>query len=534
MKKRIVAILAATSMAVMALTGCNLGKAPTTEVSGDTLQIGIVAKGYGDEFAKQLAAAYEAKTGIKTEVVKSNANGDWVNGQLLAGAKNNDIDVIFDISPRLMRNVAVSNYVEGYDRAYVDLSDIYDKVPEGYDTDKTLEELISPYALAASTWGGEEEGYGDGKQYFAVYTTGVEGLVYNADLFAEYKLEIPKTTNQLFELMDQIKNLKAENKDGRTIYPYVYSGKANYSNYLGVAWWAQFDGEDVFYNMLEGKDASGTYSADSLKSPGKLSAMTIVSRILDSDNGYTDEQCYTQNFTDAQMKFLDGQAFMMSTGEWVEREMSSNFEGQNLNIQLMRVPINSDIILQCDSVKSDDQLVEAITYIDGEGEKPSYLSDADEARLKEARGIICSEGNQHVAYIPAYSNMAQEAKDFLAFMYSKEGQEIMLQYSYGNMAPLSVDVTKFDNYATLSAFQKSKYEMQTSEIGFNLVGNCYYHPMAYAGSVETFYNVPTMENAFGAVKTSDTYMTAEEIWLADYNRMAAKWDNEMKEAGVSN
>ena len=457
-----------------------------------------------------------------------------MSSQLLAGAKNNDIDIIFDISPRLMRNVAVSNYVSGYERAYVDLSEIYNEVPEGYDTDKTLEELISPYALAASTWGGDSEGYGDGKQYFAVYTTGVEGLVYNADLFAEYKLTIPKTTNQLFDVMDQIKKLKAKNNDGRVIYPYVYSGKANYSNYLGVAWWAQFDGVDVFYNMLEGKDASGTYSADSLKSPGKLSAMTIVSKIMDSDNGYADEGCYTQNFTDAQMKFLDGQAFMMSTGEWVEREMSGNFGEQDLNIQLMRAPINSDIILQCDSVKNEKQLIEAVTYIDGEGEKPSYLSETDEARLKEARGVICSEGNQHVAYIPAYSNMAEEAKDFLAFMYSKAGQEIMLQYSYGNMAPLDVDVTKFDNYAELSAFQKSKYGMQTSEVGFNLVGNCYYHPMAYAGSVETFYNVPSMENAFGAVKSSDTYMTAEEIWLADYNRMAAKWDNEMKEAGVSN
>ena len=71
MKKRVLAIGLALSMAMATLTGCNLGKAPETQVTNDTLQIGIVAKGYGDEFAKQLAAAFQEKTGIKTEVVKS-------------------------------------------------------------------------------------------------------------------------------------------------------------------------------------------------------------------------------------------------------------------------------------------------------------------------------------------------------------------------------------------------------------------------------------------------------------------------------
>lgn len=533
-KKGLALILGAVMLAQV-LWGCTSpGKAPEQEADSSTLQIGIVAKGYGDEFAYKLAEAFEVKTGIKTEVVKSSAASDWVNGQLLAGAENNDIDIIFDINPRAMRNVAVENYVKGYERAYVDLSEIYDEVPEGYDTDRTLKELISSNALSASTWGSTDGDYGNGKQYFAVYATGMEGLIYNADLFETYNIEIPKTTNELFGAMDQIKELGAKNDDGRDIYPYVYSGKANYSNYLGVAWWAQYDGVAVFNNMLEGKDASGNYTADSLKSAGKLSAMTIVSKILDRDNGYTDESCYTQSFTDAQMKFLDGQAFMMSTGEWIEREMQSNFEGQSLNIAMMRIPVNSDIILQCDSVKTEEQLSETIAYIDGEGEKPSYLSDTDLARLKEARSVYCSEGSQHIAYIPAYSNMAEEAKDFFRFMYSKEGQEIMLRYSYGNMAPLNVDITGFDYYESLSNFQKSKYIMQTSGVGINLVGNNYYHPMAYAGSVETFYNTPTMENAFGAVKASDTYMTAEEIWLADYNRMAAKWANNMSQAGVSN
>ena len=42
-------------------------------------------------------------------------------------------------------------------------------------------------------------------------------------------------------------------------------------------------------------------------------------------------------------------------------------------------------------------------------------------------------------------------------------------------------------------------------------------------------DIQILYDAFKAYM-EDTYMTAEEVWLADYNRMASKWENEMKEA----
>lgn len=542
-RKRGVALVVAIMTAMQLVTGCSLGRAPESAngaASGEELQLGIVAKGYGDEFLKQLASAYEAKTGVKTTVVKSSAATDWVAPALLSGEKNNDIDIIFDINPNLMSSLAKKNYVKGYDRAFADLSDIYNEVPEGYDTDKPLKELMSSYAMRASTWDLEGEGYGDGKQYFICYASGIEGLVYNRALFEKYNLEEPRTTTEFFAILDKIKTISngtyAKNDDGRTIYPYVYSGQTNYSNYLATVWWAQCDGVDAFNRALEGKDAAGNYTADSLKAQGKLSAMTHVSKLLDIESGYTDSStCYSQNFTNAQVLFMDGQAFMMSTGEWLEREMSGNFSDAGLEVAFMRIPVNSDIVLRCGSVKTDEQLSEVIAYIDGDVEaRPSYLSDADLEIIREARSVYCSEGNQHLAYIPAYSNMAEEAKDFLRFMMSKEGQEIMLQYSYGNMAPLNVDVTKFTQYENLSYFQKAKYEMWSSEIGMTLVGNNYSHPMAYAGGVTTFSNNPSFETAFGVVSTSSSYKTPLEIWTKDYEDAAKRWDSKMEQAGVSN
>ncbi len=541
MKKKLLAMVVVFTVLAQVLTGCSLGRASGNEggnagEKGTVLQIGIEAKGYGDEFAYKLAEAFQAKTGIKTEVAKSSA-GEWTVAALTSGAKNNDIDVFFDIRDTAMKDIAVSHYLEGYERAYVDLSDLYDEVPEGYNTDKTLEELFDSYAVRACTWDVENEGFGDGKQYFVSYVAGMEGLMYNADLFEKYNLSVPKTTTEFFALLDQLKTIEkgglAKNDDGRKIYPYVYSNTVRYTEFMSRVWWAQYDGLEAFNNVYEGKNAQGEYTAESAKTAGKLSALTHTAKLLAQDSGYTDPVAVGENFTNVQVMFLDNQAFMTTTGDWVEREMSGNFSGNAPDIAFMRIPLNSDIIKKCDTVTTEERLVETVKYIDGDvAERPAYLSDADLALLSEARSIYSSEGNQHVAYIPAYSNMIDEAKDFIRFMLSKEGQEIMLQYSYGNMAPIITDVSKFKGYDSLSTLQKSKYEMMNTGSGLTFVGENRSHPMAYAGGLEAFQS--SMEVAFGSVKTSKSYKAPMEYWEDDYQEVTGIWDDAVQKSGIKN
>lgn len=505
----------------------------TTEGSEEILKIGIVNKGYGDEFAYKLAETFEKKTGIVTEVVKS-SSASWTENVIKSGAKNNDIDVFFDIGEGLMKNLAVKNYLQGYDRAYVDLSDIYDEKLEGYNVDRTLEEMVFPYSLAACTWGGAEEGYGDGKQYFVNWATGMEGLIYNVGLFEKYNLSIPKTTNEMFELLEQMKTLNngsyAENNDGRKIYPFAYSGKVNYLTYPATVWMAQYDGINTFNNTLKGKDADGNYSPESAKTAGKLSALQIVGELLDQEHKYSDSNSTSQSFTNVQVLFLDEQAFMMSTGDWLEREMSSNFESGS-NVAFMPIPVNSDVVNNCTTVKTDEQLAEVISYIDGElAERPAYVSDEELAYLESVRSMYCCEGNQHVAYIPAYSNNIEAGKQFLQFMLSKEGQEIMLEYAYGNMAMLNVDISEFDYYDSLSQLQQSKYSIFYNA---TLVGNNYVHPMNYAGGVKIWYG-DTMENVFGTVKTSASYKTPLKVFQDTYSDVRKQWSEWVTKAGVSN
>ena len=536
--KLISTVLVVTMALSTALVGCKSSGGNGGgggNANGGTLKIGVENRGYGEEFAYKLAEAFEAKTGIDTEVTKSNSS-DWTETALLAGSKNNDIDVIFDINNLAMKNLATAYYLDECERAYADLSDIYDTKLEGYDTDKTLEELVFPYSLEACTWGGEDAGYGDGKQYFVNWASGVEGIVYNKTLFDKYDFSVPKTTNEMFALMDQMKALSkgsyAKNEEGYDIYPFAYSGKANYLHYPQLVWWAQYDGIDSFNNGLQGKDAKGNYTAESQKTIGKLSSFSIVSKMLDLDNKYTDPNSSSYSFTDAQVMFLAEQAFMMSTGDWLEREMSTNFS-ESMEIEFMPIPVNSDMIANCTTVTTDAQLSEVISYIDGDiAEKPAYVSDEDLAYIKSARSMYCSEGNQHICYIPAYSNNIEAGKQFIQFMLSKEGQEIMLQYSYGNMAMLNVDVTQFDYYKSLSNLQQSKLAIMQANGGAIFVGKNYVHPMTYAGGLELCYNI--MENAFGITKDSGAYKTAKEFWESEYAQVSSKFSTMMSQAGVKN
>ena len=546
MKRKLITLGLVLAMALqVCVIGCSNGGESGSEgnnsggetAKGTELKLGVVAKGYGDEYVYKMAEAFEKKTGIKTTVAKSSAEGEWVNASLQAGTAGNGLDVIFDIRNSAMRDVAVKGYVPGYDRAYVDLSDIYKTKVEGYTEDNTLKEIVGDYILSACTWDLNNEGYGDGNQYFVSYATGLEGIIYNADLFEKYDLEIPKTTTEFFALCDEIKTINkgsyAENVEGRDIYPFVYSGKVSYCNFLADVWMAQYDGVAAFNNMLQGKDASGLYSAEALKSQGKLSAYEHISKLINQKNGYVNTTNFTTAFTNTQLLFLDEQAFMMISGDWLEQEMASNVDTKDMNIKFMRIPVNSDIILKCDSVTTEERLVETIAYIDGEmSERPSYLSDADLERITEARSIYHCEGNQHIAFIPACSDMIEEAKEFLLFMISKEGQEIMLEYCHGNMAPLEIDYTQFESYDTMSSLQKSKYDMLSSTVGVTLIGQNLSYPMGYVSDIKTIAS--SLETAFGVVDTSATYKTPKQLWNEEYQKYASEWNTMMKNAGVSN
>lgn len=539
MKKNFLLTILLIIVFMFTFLGCG---GPGNQSSEDTLKIAIVNKGYGTKWLTQIVDSYKQKTGKNVVIDKTTSLVEWVTTSLLSGPRSNDVDLYFSISETSYYGLLNrgSTLVQGYDYILEDLSDIYDYVPEGYDDQTKFKDLLNSYNYEAAT-------FKNGKQYTVPWAMGIEGIVYNKALFNQYGLTIPRTTDEFFEVMDDIKMLNNGNyvqaANGNNIYPFVYSGRESYLQIAYTVWWAQYEGLENFENFLKGQNSQGIYTADIfLDQRGMLEAYKVVHDIIyigtdsSTSNGYVNENANGYTFTQAQVKFLEGEAFMMCTGDWLEREMESNFDVGELQIEFMPIPVISSIIdsenMPDDSISDDNTLREVIDYINGKKQQlPEGVTNEALEYVTAATKMYCTEGNHHVAFIPSYSNQIDEAKEFLKYFISKEGQSLAMQYSYGNMCPLNIDVTSFDYYDNLSTFQRSKFEIARDAI---YVGRKYNTEMTYAGGLKIARGEFKMESSFGVDASSNSYKTPLEFLLEEHNHYRGQWSTMMEFAGVHN
>lgn len=182
MKKIVSAILSAAMLFSMAACGSQ----------GNTkgsLYICVIKAGYGDEFVQAAAKEFSKRTGAPVSI-KSIVDKTYTLTTLEAGAANNDIDLYFAVGNQFFDTIGKSS---GVDSLFADLSDVYDSTAEGYDTQYTIREMVGEELMESVTYGTTP---------FAVpWATGVEGFVYNTDLFERYSLSVPKTTDDFYSFV---------------------------------------------------------------------------------------------------------------------------------------------------------------------------------------------------------------------------------------------------------------------------------------------------------------------------------------------
>lgn len=530
--KRIIAVLGALFLATSATAGMT-ACGGRESVGSDTLQIAVIDKGYGTEWLKAVVESYVAETGGKAAIVKNTSESDWFRTSLTAGPSTNKVDLYFSIAANYHDDLlAKGRYaLQGYDYEYIleDLSDFYTETLSDYGA--SLKELMPEYYFDAVSF--------DGKQFSVPWALGLEGILYNKGLFEKYGLAIPRTTDEMFDLFEQIKTLnkgtyaKVESgpAKGLNVYPVVYSAANNYTMYAWLTWWAQYEGTDSFNNFLKGVDENGHYTYEIFTQEGRVNALGIVSEMLNQGNGYSNISYLNDTFTQSQLRFLNGEGFISFNGDWVEREAAANADADE--IAFMKTPVMSSVIetLPDKTVTTDAQLCEVIDYVDGaSAEKPAYASDADVACIAEARSMACTEGEAHIAYIPSYAAHKEEAKAFLRYWLSKAGQNVQMQNGYGNTAPLSFDQSALPYYASLSDLQKSKFGIWNAS---QFVGRKYNTPMTYAGGLAAFRSDAAPEIAFGCDPSSKSFKTVEAYVSEEVTYYKAKWAEIMRNAGVS-
>lgn len=549
-------LLAATMAIASAACGGNGGVGGGIgggAIDANVLKIRVLKKGYGDEYVDALVDAYKKKTGKEVDY-KSTEMANQVESELKAGASVNDTDLYFHILSlgKVLKDGAT--YTKGWDGlVFEDLSDIMTSVPEGYGTEKTVREMLNQYAYQGTLY--------EGKSYGIPYALGLEGFVYNEDLMKEFfgnDYHTPRTTGEMFEMFDFI--AKGGNESGEKgdykvkvneryntsyqVYPFVYSGTSNYMLYCFIPFWAQQLGQENFYKLLEGKDASGMYSDAIFASDERYNALQVVHDMITVGNldsgakysGYVKTDARMYNYVDAQSHFLLGEAVFMPTGDWVEQEMSGS-NSNAANIKFMKTPVISAIIdtLPDKTITTDEQLQEVVAYVDS-GKTDAYgaYSAADIAKVAEARLTINCESETHMMVVPAYANNIEGAKDFIKFVLSKEGQEIQMKYSHGNSVPYALDyeATYGATYSALSGFSKSKFELAKSA---NFVGLLYNQPIAYKGGMKLVdITRTTLESAFGNNTASSSYQSAVDFFTEEYGVVQENFPTWLAAAGLKN
>ena len=524
--KRLTRMLLAIVMCIVAafgLFGCT-----TVEDNAEKLYVRIQNLGYGAKWLQDAAALYTQKTGTEVEVTPSNVLGQ-ISTHMMSD-KNNNTDLYFnatDAAGYYLNLSKGSSVIPGYDTLWVDISDVYQEIPEGYGNDKTIAELVDGYALKTMTY--------EGKQYAFSWASGTQGIIYHKDLFEENNIPIPRTTDELLEVCQLIqgKNLKTAN--GRTVYPFTWT--MGYLRPMTLNWWFQYEGKEAFENYCEGKGIDGQYSAEGyMMQAGKLYSYQVFQELLDFDNKYVVPSAIGQSFTQNQIQFLEGEAMMMMNGDWLQREAESNFSVDEVSIEFMPTPVISNIVevIKNDlhgTIDTEEKLREAITYIDkGEiGVNPYGFHEEDLAYVRQARNSYNVAYDYHIAYIPSYSNNIDGAKDFIKFLYSKEAQELIMKSSYGNTF-VKADLETFDTYDEMTPLLQSKNRWLKNPDAME-IGPTFYSKIYYVGGLN-HYN-ERHEN-MAVSKDSATYQTAAEILQSYYNEFSPFYEGYMRAAGVSN
>ena len=531
MKKIIkgISVAIAAIVSVCMLAGC--GEKGIQQGEKGTLKVHYYVGGFdSDELHEQISDLYEQKTGVRVNWIPSYTYNE-IQNLLYDSTNNNDI---------LMPQLGVWRAQDM--KLLEPLDDVYNATPEGQEHTIKANMSQSLYDYLEAD---------DGHIYQMNAMDSVSSLVYNADVLDEFlgegKWEVPNTTEELWEICDQLKAIGSkvtDKKSEKMVYSFVTSSKLLYYwDYLGNVWWAQYDGYESYLNYFNGKywddEAQDWKMGPEINNTdGRSVALNEISKTLSMGRGYMHADCKDMEFKLAQ-QVLIGQGFgsnkakaaFMVNGDWLYTEMSGALAAHPADIRMMKPPVISDLInvLPDKSVADDAELSALIdasdagsTALKGEGYE---VKQDDFDRVKEARSMIYSATYNYPVCIPNYISDTQKelAKDFLVFYFSDATQALIAEYNGGSAAPYGYQPEE----DSMSDFLKSRYEC-INEDTIVICENpksilCYrggLNDMAGAGS-----------NYVDSLLVGGT---APSTLLKDsYDQLDAKWSTILASAGIT-
>ena len=453
MKKLTVFLMAVVMLFGFAMTGCAGGgkKGNTTVVNDEkTINVKVYKGGFGDEWIYELQNKFESvysEQGYKVNILAPSGDleGDIVLQEMARGYDTTKIDLY--ITGAILTDSVGEN--GDYGVLCEDLEEtVFNKPAIGYDGVEESETVRAKFPSELESCLRDSNGI----MYAFNWAQSAAGVVVNTKKLSEYGLDIPRTTNEMFDVFDKIYT-GYNGIPGKK--PITYTPSARYADSFIAVLLAQYDFEErnKFLSMEDAgrrmlKDGYEVFNIE-----GIVPMLTVAHRVF--DNKIAAKGSMTQNLMQAQGKIMgnyNDDAIFMFNGDWMLNEVKANYRNNLNDIDFVNFPVISDIGVrlfgadtsygmtseECDSLlsyiiglvdenKSIEEIVSAV-----KSERDISLAASDAEAVASARGIYTARGIEHLAFVTKGTDKLDIVSLFLRMMASEDFAETFATYANGS------------------------------------------------------------------------------------------------------
>ena len=266
-------------------TNAPTAEAPTAEPV--TIKVAAIETAYGSQVWVDVAAAFEAETGIKVELTTDKNLEDVLSGPMQNGEFPDVVHLATGRPAGLTEQLVKANALHPLTIPGETVK-VSDKIAGGF----TDNNIVAPY--------------GDGVTYMAPMFYSPCGLFYNAKLFEDKGWAVPTTWDEMWELGE---TAKAEG-----IYLFTYPTAGYYDAFM-FALMNAIGGPDFF-------NAITTYQEGAWDSENGKTLLNILDKLASYTHPSTPAQANNQDFTKNQQMAMNGSALFMPNGTWITSEMA--------------------------------------------------------------------------------------------------------------------------------------------------------------------------------------------------------------------
>ena len=430
------------------------------KVDETTIVVKVRDAGFGTDWLYELKGKFEAayaEEGYKVQIrTPDNAiKGSTLLQELALGYNSTKVDLYISTDANPDSVGALGNYgilVENIEESVYNQTAIsYDGTEEA----QTVRQKIRPEAISYMT-------DSKGELYGYSWAQTSAGLVVNTRKLEKYGLEVPKTTNEMFDCFDKIYcgYNGIENSIESGTYPITYvSGGSGYGVVFLYALMAQYDMDDYnkFWTFMTTDETGASVKLpdeecqELFDDPMLLEMMKVAYRTFDWVIAAPGSAA--QGVAQAQAKIMgsvDDAVFMLN-GDWMLNEVKLNYANKLNDIDFVNFPVVSAVgkkvfgagtAYNFDDAKCEELLSYIIGLVDEnkdideiiaavKAEKNVDIAEEDAKEVARARGVTYSRGMEHVAYITKNTPKKDIASLFLRMMSSDDFGETFSRTANG-------------------------------------------------------------------------------------------------------